>query len=528
MYGKELYDFVDDLKVTELCTELKNGNRTTFDKLLDLCGKYLENIGNDSVFMEISNILFAMIRENLIETIELVNTDPFIGIYDTDVKFICPLTYAIINKKTAIAKGILNAVKDYSCSGCGILDPGEAAVISDEDEIALMIAARKDGELYYAGRYTAIQTACVYFRHDLVKTFIEELHFNPDLTGYYGAPPIVMAAKKNDLPTMEILIKNNASVNQPDEYGATALSYAVTPEIKQLLLDNGARLPDTSETYSGKISKALDENDKAAAEKYTDILLSAEEPRFIRSNRDILYKSVKYNAFGVFRKLIDSGIISSGEYDKPIYDTVFNNSEPTGQKNPEEMLEYIRLLSEHGYKLTKAEKHGITASINASADILNSADRKTVFEMFGLLINAGSDMLADKYDTFMSSLRSRNIRLMEYCIFNGVNISEADMRFPGIITALYSYVFLSEDNYPEYRLLTDYFLSKGADINRTDANGNTALHMLARFRNTDIKFFEILISRGADISIRNNDEQIAFDLAENNDYEPEILFLLSE
>ena len=71
-----------------------------------------------------------------------------------------------------------------------------------------------------------------------------------------------------------------------------------------------------------------------------------------------------------------------------------------------------------------------------------------------------------------------------------------------------SYLHLAaKGNYPQ---LAQYFIEKGADINKKNLDGNTPLHIALKFNNHDI--ISILLKNKAGLDIPNNDGEIPFDL----------------
>ena len=80
--------------------------------------------------------------------------------------------------------------------------------------------------------------------HHLINYDDEEDPFSPiDPLTYVdsnGDMLIHIAAQNNDSRTILLLLKAGFDINQPGDMGCTALHYATSEEVKQLLLDHGA------------------------------------------------------------------------------------------------------------------------------------------------------------------------------------------------------------------------------------------------------------------------------------------------
>jgi len=81
----------------------------------------------------------------------------------------------------------------------------------------------------------------------------------------------------------------------------------------------------------------------------------------------------------------------------------------------------------------------------------------------------------------------------------GLDIDEKQTKGAFGRSPLHLSVFLKQKE------ITEYLINSGANINSTDANGNTVISTaVMRYREQDGFFIELLINRGADVHLENN------------------------
>ncbi|MDM5065652.1 ankyrin repeat domain-containing protein [Aeromonas salmonicida] len=92
---------------------------------------------------------------------------------------------------------------------------------------------------------------------------------------------------------------------------------------------------------------------------------------------------------------------------------------------------------------------------------------------------------------------------------NGLDINDKQSKGPFKRSALHIAVFMKLTN------IVDHLIELGADVNSTDANGNTIINTAVMwYRNQDSYLIERLINSGADIFIKNNHGVSAYSLAQ--------------
>ncbi len=70
-------------------------------------------------------------------------------------------------------------------------------------------------------------------------------------------------------------------------------------------------------------------------------------------------------------------------------------------------------------------------------------------------------------------------------------------------------------------------IAKGADINHTDNNGNTTLHVISKPNHENINIVQLILDLGGDINAQNNEGNTPLHLAVTGCYKPYVNFLLS-
>jgi ankyrin repeat protein len=101
-------------------------------------------------------------------------------------------------------------------------------------------------------------------------------------------------------------------------------------------------------------------------------------------------------------------------------------------------------------------------------------------------------------------------KIIPEILIRGLDIDEKQSKGVFGRSPLHMSVFLAQKE------ITEYLINSGADINSTDANGNTILSTAVMWdREHDGFFIELLINCGADVHLENNYEVSAISLARN-------------
>lgn len=100
-------------------------------------------------------------------------------------------------------------------------------------------------------------------------------------------------------------------------------------------------------------------------------------------------------------------------------------------------------------------------------------------------------------DTFLNAIWDGIIEVVKSEVENGANVNCVDYKTDGQPTALILAINAGREE------IAEYLISKGANVNGKDSNGNTCLFDLRMCKNSGI-MAKLLIENGIDVNIRNN------------------------
>ena len=119
---------------------------------------------------------------------------------------------------------------------------------------------------------------------------------------------------------------------------------------------------------------------------------------------------------------------------------------------------------------------------------------KQLLMIFAVVVLIGCISI-DKAITTHQSVFDGNIRAIKQHLDAGSDVEAKDDKFVG--------TFLHWASAGGQKEIVELLISKGADVNATDGDGDTALH-LAGSTTASIEIAELLISKGADVNAQTN------------------------
>ena len=261
--------------------------------------------------------------------------------------------------------------------------------------------------------------------------------------------PLMIAAQLGDLPTVQLLLENGANPVAVDINGTNPLMFASSKghsDIVSLLL-----------TYPININ---------AKNEYGYTALSFAN---------------KTGSFPVCQLLFNHGAVLHNEEINPLYFAASHGD-----------VKIINLLIEKGADVNE--------KFNKEATPLSAAADAGHLDACKLLVSKGADInhINSSGDSILAlAISSRNPKLVEYLLAEGVALNNADESHPPLIQAA---CFKSID-------IVKILLAQGADVNRPDRLGNTALFYSCKDSLEIIT--KLLLQAGADLNIENSDKETA-------------------
>lgn len=193
--------------------------------------------------------------------------------------------------------------------------------------------------------------------------------------------------------------------------------------------------------------------------------------------------------------------------------------------------EYIELLLQNGANPNHADKNGNTAFFYAVAHKLDVRlyDQLRNYDMPQLdLLNKDQVTLLFEYMRMMYDTSEKSLELLRKLIEDGADIYQASSYYSRDVTP----IDLVAEKKPEVlQAILDIGIS---DINRQDDSGNTLLHKVCAYNvNYDAekakemyRKVKLLLENGADVTITNDKDQKALDLASDDNLKIKTVELL--
>ena len=167
--------------------------------------------------------------------------------------------------------------------------------------------------------------------------------------------------------------------------------------------------------------------------------------------------------------------------------------------NATEKISIITKLLDKGIDVNFTDRSGISA--------LQIAIRDNNINIIKLLIDKSANINIEDNAPLKEAISSRNIKVIELLIENGSNIDIIYENEPLLIYFIKNRFFNDND---KISIITK-LLDKGIDINFTDKNGDSALHIAVKY--TNIPIVKLLLDKGIDIDLIDNSGKTALTYA---------------
>ncbi|GIY30595.1 hypothetical protein CDAR_461182, partial [Caerostris darwini] len=439
-----------------------------------------------------------------LETVKyLVEVKHFL-INDRDIKGKTPLHIAVENDfrevvEYLIRHGANTLIKD----AIGFL-PLHTAIRLNFVNVAKVLSEKEtnvDANLSSFGR-ASLHVAAEVGDITLVNILIEkkaDINFKTEL----GHTPLVLAVQKGHLEVVRTLISKKAEINAKDVFGYTPLHFASgkgREDVVKLLLDHEANLS----AFNDDNFCALHISAEHGHLKVTKLLLDENADVNVQSisGSTPLHFAAENGHHDVVSLLLEhKALVDYEDHNKR---TALHFSAERGHKN------IAQILIEKGAEIDKKDVAGLTP--------LHLAARRGHGDVVQILIAEGADIHAE------DSTKSTAMHFAASMCFEDVVkllLSEgADILKANEFNITPIGIMISNG-------LSDILINEKVNINFTDANGFTALHLGALFG--DLSFVEYCIQKNvSDINVKNNEGSTPLHLASRGNFQHVVSFLIDK
>ena len=326
---------------------------------------------------------------------------------------------------------------------------------------------------------------------DRVRTLI---YANVDVNerNYAGLTPLTVAAEKGNMEILRMLVEEGtASVNLPSSYGVTPLLAAAAAgqtDAVNYLLENGADVKAKDDLGKTALIHAMGANDRRLTEKLLEL-----DPRAIdmpdnMGNTPLIYAAQQGSVDNI-RILLKHNV--NPDYQNPATGlSALSAAAAAGQEKA------AQVLVSNGADVNLKDKNGRTALFFASENGQTGLMRQ--------LLRMGADInIVDNngQNVFIAAAQNQNIPSMQVLTPEYFSIDSADAKSK---TAL---MYTTENGIDALQ----WMIENGADLNRQDDNGNSAL--MHAIKNLNEKGALILVKNDVDLTAVNKEGKDAFALA---------------
>ena len=330
-----------------------------------------------------------------------------------------------------------------------------------------------------------------------------------------GNTPLHWAAFKKNIPVVKLLITQGADVNAQDERGITPLFLTDDLEIVKALVEKGASVfIEINNSFTSFLSKQAENGNKEIVEfliEKKSINLDAGYPLFF---------SLTSKHTEIAKLLIKAG----ADVNLALPLKAVGNLESV-----EEMEEIIKLMMEKGANINAVEENP-----NFGGAALIAAVQSNNFEFARLLVKYGADVnITHEGDTAMHYLahmhadedydKDKNdlIRIGKLLIKNGIDVNARDDEGD---TALH--IAASQNDLTFVTCLVEE-AGNGIDVNAMDVEGKTALHIAASENDLPIATY-LVEEAGADVNLRDINDNLFWHLATEQEVEDRLRSLYDQ
>ncbi len=391
------------------------------------------------------------------------------------------LHHAISSKSFDMCKILLDAGADPNLSSPYIGSPLNHCYKTNQVHIARLLLEKGASleETNSSGESFVLQEMLKEKRYDWVKLFVE---YNADLNVKNAKllSPLRLAVQSNDSLLTELFLNSNANINEADTLNGSLMWSALESGnvvIAEILMAYGANIHNSNKMGNTLLMHELT---NSARTEIIDFL--------IRNGIDVNQK----NRDGMTALMIAA-----------------LNRHPHA----------VQMLIDNGADVNDVNGLNMTALMMTCIDMKKKTQKEYLnpegnLESAVILVESGADInKIDRleFNALSYALLNNEVDLAVYLLRNGadVNSKVVDNRNNSYTALVWSArkVYFSNS----FKYISKLLISLGADINVQCAEGTTALMEETRKGNFDMIY--LLLENGAVITLKNDDEETALDIA---------------
>jgi ankyrin repeat protein len=420
-------------------------------------------------------------------------------------KAAAPLADAVEKQNHSAIKSLLHSHADLNAPQIdGTTALHWAAYLDDVETAKALIKAGADVKATNHYNVSALSMACVNGNTELVELLLNAgADPNTKLNG--GETALMTAARTGRIGPVKALLARGADVNAKERKGQTAIMWAAAEgntEVVDLLLKSGAEFKTPLENGFTPFLFAVREGRldtvklllKAGADVNEPMHPKRPNGKNVRPNTSALIVAIENGHFEVANALLEAGADPNDQRSgyTALHTITWERKPPSGDgddgvpppigSGKMTSLEFVRKLVEHGADVNlqlAAGSGGKGVLTHKGMTPFMMACYTADIPLMKLLVELGADPLKKNADDSTTLMAAAGLGALAPPEESG-----------------------SEDECLE---AVDYLLSKGADINAVDKNGETAMHGAAYKMYPRV--VELLAKRGAKIEIWNQKDK---------------------
>lgn len=526
---KNLLQMIKDSYDAELISKFISANNIDINAL------------NDDTNSDMNALMVAVRCGNTEIVKALINAGADI---EVDINGYSALKVAAIYGYTEITKVLIEAGADLSSSNSSDgITPLMHAVQNDKTEIVnILIEAGVDVNETNDDRHTALKIAAMCGNTEIVKALIAAgANINMEDNTF---SPLMYAAEYGHTEIVNILIDKGVNVHECSLMGQTALTYAVQggyTEIVKILIEYGA---DVDVDFEDELTTPLVEATKNGYTEIANILIKAGaniEATDSKGNTALIY-GVECGNTEIVKALIKAGA-DIKLHTTPLKESLLLILEELIDKGDTEAIVIFCLDSQFRMMLSNNKK--FNSFLNEYDSFPEEMKSQAMLLFNNEETKAGAiKILAEEFN----KINANKLALVSYGIVRNTSlkkvaasydISKLIIEYSGLQTEWGSIPQLEEEleilvnsffdnQYKDYLIgiktgnicAIKLAIKKSININLTDPQGDSILHIIVSQANIDPEYIpeiiDLLIKKGINLKIRNVYGKTALDIARKN------------